>query len=66
MIYCRTFQELLEAVKANVETELGFEIFNLNLNENNFKILAEALKSNTSLLKLLLNFKSISDVGVQY
>ncbi len=64
MIYCETFQELLGAVKANEAIALQATAFKIEKYE--VKILAEALKSNTSLLVLNLGKNQITDAGAQY
>ncbi len=58
---CSTFQELLNAVKANVETELYATGFRFK--DEDIKILSEALKTNTSLQSLELSMNDITDDG---
>ncbi len=64
MIYCYTFKELLNAIEANIATELHFIPFIIK--KYKVKILAEALKSNTSLRVLNLDGNQITDAGGQY
>ncbi len=61
---CYTFQELLNAVKANVETQLYAESFKLQ--DDDIKNLAEALKTNTYLQRLSLAHTNITDIKAQY